>query len=571
MQPCGKQEPVIGPSTGPMRCGVGPLTMPAPDDAATRQMSTHTPEIGKHTTISGRAVKHSYGPADLAEFDYAAMLGDPGHWPFTRGVHKDMYRGRLWTMRQFAGFGSARQTNERFKFLLSRGQTGLSTAFDLPTLMGRDSDDPMSCGEVGRCGVAIDSLADFETLFDGIKLSDVSVSMTINAPAAIVLAFYIATADKQGVARDKLRGTCQNDIFKEFHAQNEVYFPPVESLRLVVDTIDFCAKELPQYNPVSISGYHIREAGATAGQELAFTLCDGLYYTQASIERGLDVDSFASRLSFFFNAHNDFFEEIAKYRAARRLWAWYMKNRFHAKNERSMWLRFHAQTAGCSLYAKQPYVNLMRVAYQAMAAALGGCQSLHTNSMDETICLPTERAVTLALRTQQVLAYETGVTNTADPLGGSYFVESLTNQLEAEAREYIRQIDAMGGMIAAIESGYVRKEIADAAYRYSAAVQRGDKVLVGVNKYVEADEKQIDLLKIGQDVEEEVRANLRRVKQKRDSSAVQAALRRITADAHEKRNVMPALIDGAKTYATVGEMMGALEQSLGRFDPGQMQ
>jgi methylmalonyl-CoA mutase N-terminal domain/subunit len=545
--------------------------MPTPDDVADRPMSPHTPEIGPHTTISGRPVKQSYGPADLGEFDYAAMLGDAGHFPLTRGVHQDMYRGRLWTMRQFAGFGSARQTNERFKFLLSRGQTGLSTAFDLPTLMGRDSDDPMSLGEVGRCGVAVDTLADFETLFDGIRLSDVSVSMTINAPAAIVLAFYIATADKEGVPRGELRGTCQNDIFKEFHAQNEVYFPPVESLRLVVDTIEFCATELPQYNPVSVSGYHIREAGSTAGQELAFTLCDGLYYAQASMERGLDVDSFASRLSFFFNAHNDFFEEIAKYRAARRLWAWYMKHRLGAKSERSMWLRFHAQTAGCSLYSKQPYVNLMRVAYQAMAAVLGGCQSLHTNSMDETICLPTEPAVTLALRTQQVLAYETGVTHTADPLGGSFFVESLTNQLEAEAREYIRQIDEMGGMIAAIESGYVRKEIADAAYRYSAAVRRGDKVLVGVSKYVEEEGAPIESLKIGQDVEDEVQANLRQVKQRRDAAAVQAALRRITADAREGRNVMPALIDGAKTYATVGEMMGALEQSLGRFDPGQMQ
>jgi len=425
---------------------------------------------------------------------------------------------------------------------------------------------------VGRCGVAIDTLADFEVLFEGIKLNDVSVSMTINAPAAIVLAFYIATADKQDVPRGDLRGTCQNDIFKEFHAQNEVYFPPVESLRLVVDTIEFCAEELPQYNPVSISGYHIREAGSTAGQELAFTLCDGLYYTQACIERGLDVDSFAPRLSFFFNAHNDFFEEIAKYRAARRLWAWYMKNRFGTNSERSMWLRFHTQTAGCSLYSKQPHVNLMRVAYQAMAAVLGGCQSLHTNSMDETVCLPTEQAVTLALRTQQVLAHETGVTNVVDPLGGSYFIESLTDQLEAEAREYISHIDEMGGMIAAIEAGYVRKEIAEAAYRYSAAVQRGDKVLVGVTKYVEEEEeKSIELLKITQVVEDEVKAFLKQTKARRDDAAVQAALRRITADAAARKNVMPALIEGAKVYASVGEMMGALESALGRFDPGQMQ
>jgi methylmalonyl-CoA mutase N-terminal domain/subunit len=535
------------------------------------RVSTHPGEIGPHTTISGRPVEPSYGPADTAELDYETRLGDPGSYPFTRGVHKDMYRGRLWTMRQFAGFGSAKQTNERFKFLTARGQTGLSTAFDLPTLMGRDSDDPMSCGEVGRCGVAVPSLADMETLFDEIRLSDVSVSMTINAPAAILLAFYISVADKQGVPRDALRGTCQNDIFKEFHAQNEVVFPPAESLKLVVDTIEFCERELPQYNPVSISGYHIREAGSTAGQELAFTLCDGLYYVQACVDRGMDVDAFAPRLSFFFNAHNDFFEEIAKYRAARRLWAWYMKERFGAKHERSMWLRFHTQTAGCSLYARQPHVNLMRVAYQAMAAVLGGCQSLHTNSMDETICLPTEEAVTLALRTQQVLAYETGVTSTVDPLAGSYFVESLTNQLEAEAREYIDHIDQMGGIIAAIESGYIRKEIAEAAYKYSAAVERGDKVIVGVTKYHEDDGQQIDMLKIGDDVETEVVANLKATKDKRDEAAVQAALQRITADAEADRNVMPALIDGAKTYATVGEMMGALERTLGRFDPGQMQ
>ena len=550
------------------RCGAR-ATMLAIKPAETGESDSRG-EIGPHTTISGRPLKPFYGPADISGKDYSARLADPGYYPFTRGVHKDMYRGRLWTMRQFAGFGSARQTNERFKFLMSRGQTGLSTAFDLPTLMGRDSDDQLATGEVGRCGVAIDSLADFETLFGGIRLSDVSVSMTINAPAAIVLAFYIATADKQGVKRTDLRGTCQNDIFKEFHAQNEVVFPPAESLRLVVDTIEFCARELPQYNPVSVSGYHIREAGSTAGQELAFTLCDGLYYVQACVERGMEVDSFAHRLSFFFNAHNDFFEEIAKYRAARRLWASYMKDRFGARNERSMWLRFHTQTAGCSLYSKQPEVNLMRVAYQAMAAVMGGCQSLHTNSMDETICLPTEHAVTLALRTQQVLAFETGVTSVADPLGGSYFVEALTDQLEAEARRYINRIDEMGGMISAIENGYVRREIADAAYKYAAAVERKDKIVVGVNEYVEEDEKEIDLLKIGQDIEAEVLANLKATRQRRDPAAVKAAMKRITDDARNERNVMPALIEGAKAYATVGEMMKALEEALGRFDPGQM-
>ncbi len=527
-------------------------------------------EIGPHTTISGLPVEPVYRPDDMAETEYGTNLGDPGQFPFTRGVHPEMYRKRLWTMRQFAGFGSARQTNERFKFLLSKGQTGLSTAFDLPTLMGRDSDDPLSLGEVGRCGVAVDTLADFEVLFDGICLRDVSVSMTINAPAAIVLAFYIATADKQGVERSALRGTCQNDILKEFHAQNEFIFPPAESVELVTDTIEFCAREMPQYNPVSVSGYHIREAGSTAAQELAFTLGDGLHYCQQAVDRGLDIDSFAPRISFFFNSHNDFFEEIAKFRAARRLWAHYMRDRFGARNERSMWLRFHAQTAGCSLYSKQPYVNLMRVAYQAMAAVLGGCQSLHTNSMDETICLPTEQAVTLALRTQQVLAYETGVTSSADPLGGSYLVETMTNQLEAEARDYIETIEAMGGMIGAIETNYIRREIADAAYRYSEAVERGDKKLVGVTDFVDSDEDPIELLKIGDETERQVVAQLGAVKAQRDEDIVSAALRRITEEARARRNVMPALIEGAKAYATVGEMVGALEAALGRFDTGQV-
>lgn len=536
----------------------------------TQQLSNHPGEIGPHTTMSGRPLDVTYRPEDIAEVDYDTHLGDPGQYPFTRGVHAEMYRKRLWTMRQFAGFGSARQTNERFKFLLSRGQTGLSTAFDLPTLMGRDADDELSVGEVGRCGVAISSLADFETLFDGINLGGVSVSMTINAPAAILLAFYIATADKQGVKRDQLRGTCQNDILKEFHAQNEFVFPPAESVKLVVDTIEFCQNELPQYNPVSISGYHIREAGSTAGQELAFTLGDGLHYVQACIDRGLDVDDFANRLSFFFNSHNDFFEEIGKFRAARRLWAWYMKERFGAQKERSMWLRFHAQTAGCSLYSKQPHVNLMRVAYQAMAAVMGGCQSLHTNSMDETVCLPTEHAVTLALRTQQVLACETGVANVVDPLGGSYFVESMTNQLEAEAREYIEDIDEMGGMIAAIENGYVRREIADAAYKYNKAVERGDKKLVGVTDYTDDDGPQIELLKIGNDTEKAVIEGLQALKKKRSIAEVQSALKKITAEAKADRNVMPALIDGAKAYCTVGEMMKALEEALGRFDTGQI-
>ena len=535
-----------------------------------RHASIHPGDIGPHTTISGRPLDSVYGPADVAEIDYAEHLADPGQYPFTRGVHPDMYRTRLWTMRQFAGFGSARDTNERFKFLLSRGQTGLSTAFDLPTLMGRDCDDPLCMGEVGRCGVAVSSLADFETLFDGINLGDVSVSMTINAPAAILLAYYIATADKHGVPRDKLRGTCQNDILKEFHAQNEFVFPPAESVRLVIDTIEFCQDELPQYNPVSISGYHIREKGSTAGQELAFTIGDGVAYVEACLARGMDVDAFAPRLSYFFNSHNDFIEEIAKFRAARRLWARLMKERFGAKNERSMWCRFHAQTAGCSLYSKQPHVNLMRVAYQAMAAVLGGCQSLHTNSMDETVCLPTEHAVTLALRTQQVIACETGVTNVADPLGGSYAIEALTNELEAEAREYIEHIDEMGGMIEAVHSGYVRREIEDAASRYAAAVERGDKKLVGVTDYTDDDGPGVELLKIGPDVEAEVIAKHQAAKARRDDSAVPAALARITEDAANERNIMPALIEGSKAYATVGEMMAALEESFGRYDSGQL-
>lgn len=534
------------------------------------QLTPQLGEIGPNTTISGHPVKTAYGPDELTDLNYERDLGDPGEFPFTRGVHKEMYRKRLWTMRQFAGFGSASQTNERFKFLLSRGQTGLSTAFDLPTLMGRDCDDPLSLGEVGRCGVAVSSLADFETLFDGINLGDVSVSMTINAPAAIMLAFYIATADKQGVARSQLRGTCQNDILKEFHAQNEVYFPPAESVGLVLDTIEFCAKELPQYNPVSVSGYHIRERGSTAGQELAFTLGDGLHYVEESIKRGVDVDDFAPRISFFFNSHNDFFEEIAKFRAARRMWAHFMRDRCGAKNERSMWLRFHAQTAGCSLYSKQPYVNLMRVAYQAMAAVLGGCQSLHTNSMDETLCLPTEDAVTLALRTQQVLAYETGVTNTADPLGGSFFVESMTNDIEAQAREYIDHIDSLGGMVAAVEEGYIRREIEDAAFKYSMAVERGDKKLVGVTDFVQEDEPPIELLKISHETELAVIEHQKKVKSQRSIAAVTAALKEITATAKAGRNVMPSLIDGAKAYCTVGEMMQALESALGRYDTGQL-
>jgi methylmalonyl-CoA mutase N-terminal domain/subunit len=479
-----------------------------------------------------------------------------------------MYRARLWTMRQFAGFGTADQTNERFKYLLGRGQTGLSTAFDLPTLMGRDSDDPLAAGEVGKCGVAVDTLADMRRLFDGIDLGGVSVSMTINAPAVILLAMYVAVADEQGVARDRLRGTCQNDILKEFHAQNEFVFPPAASTKLVVDTIEFAARDLPQYNPVSISGYHIREAGSTAAQELAFTLADGIAYTQAAIDRGLDVDAFAPRLSFFFNCHNDFFEEIAKYRAARRLWATIMRDRFGAKNERSSWLRFHAQTAGCTLYGVQPHVNLMRVAYQAMAAALGGCQSLHTNSMDETLALPSEEAVTLALRTQQVLAYETGVTNTVDPLGGSYFVETLTDELQRDAEALIAEIDELGGVLPAIDAGFFRRQIADAAYRDAQAFDRGQRIAVGVNAFVQEDEHALDLLKIEPAVETEQCASLAVVKRARDDAAVRAALDGVTQAARQGDNVVEPIITAVKTLATVNEIMSALEVVYGRYDGG---
>src|SRR5215510_11961072 len=448
------------------------------------------------TTVSSVPVEPLYTADSLGDFDPDADLGYPGQYPFTRGVHASMYRSRLWTMRQFAGFGTARQTNERFKFLLEKGQTGLSTAFDLPTLMGLDSDDPRSLGEVGRLGVAVDSLDDVQQLFDGIDLSKVSVSMTINAPAIVVMAYFLANARDHGVNWKLLRGTIQNDILKEFHAQNEVVFPPEPSVRLVVDLIEYCTKHAPQWNTVSISGYHIREAGSTAAQELAFTLADGRHYVEQTLARGLAVDDFAPRLSFFFNAHNDLFEEIAKYRAARALWAELMRDHYGAKLHASWKLRFHAQTAGCSLQAQQPEGNLIRVAVQALAAVLGGCQSLHTNSMDETLALPSEHAVTLALRTQQVIAHETGVTNTVDPLGGSYFIEALTRAMRPDALAYFDRIESGGGMISAIETGFFRKEIADAAFVYQQEVDARRKLIVGVNAFVEPDEKPIETLVI---------------------------------------------------------------------------
>src|SRR5947207_3114294 len=494
------------------------------------------------TTVSSVPIDALYTPESLYGFDPETDLGYPGQYPFTRGVHASMYRSRLWTMRQFAGFGTARQTNERFRFLLQKGQTGLSTAFDLPTLMGLDSDDPKSFGEVGRLGVAVDTLDDMAELFGGIDLADVSVSMTINAPAIVVMAFYLANAADRGIDWRKLRGTLQNDILKEFHAQNEFVFPPEPHVRLVADVIEFCARQVPQWNTVSISGYHIREAGSTAAQELAFTLADGFHYVDTCLARGLDVDAFAPRLSFFFNAHNDVFEEVAKYRAARVLWAEALREKYGAKKESSWKLRFHAQTAGCSLQDKQPEVNLIRVAYQALAAVLGGCQSLHTNSMDETLALPSEHAVTLALRTQQVLAYETGVTNTVDPLGGSYFVEALTRQMREEARKYFQQIEDLGGMIAALETGFFRREIAEAAFAYQREVDAKRKLIVGVNAFVEPEAKPIQTLVIDETVEKEQVASLRRVKAQRDAAAVARSLAEVRRVAATKENLMPTFV-----------------------------
>jgi methylmalonyl-CoA mutase N-terminal domain/subunit len=518
------------------------------------------------TTVSSVPIEALYTPESLNGFDYETDLGYPGQYPYTRGVHASMYRSRLWTMRQFAGFGTPAHTNERFKFLLEKGQTGLSTAFDLPTLMGLDSDDPRAHGEVGRLGVAVSTLDDLHRLFEGIDLSQVSVSMTINAPAIVIMAFFLANAEDEGVDWTKLRGTLQNDTLKEFHAQNEFVFPPEPSVRLVVDVIEFCTKHVPQWNTVSISGYHIREAGSTAVQELAFTLADGLHYVEQGIARGLDVDDFAPRLSFFFNAHNDVFEELAKYRAARAIWADVMRNKYGARNENSWKLRFHAQTAGCSLQDKQPEVNLIRVAYQALAAVLGGCQSLHTNSMDETLALPSEHAATLALRTQQVLAYETGVTNTVDPIGGSYFVEALTKQMEQEARTYFDRIEQLGGMISALERGFFRREIADAAFVYQREIDAKRKLIVGVNAFQETDEKPIETLVIDDHVEKEQIGSLREIKTKRDPRAVEKSLAEVRRVAATTDNLMPALIAAARAHSTVGEIMNTLADIFGRYD-----
>ncbi|NLH48490.1 MAG: methylmalonyl-CoA mutase family protein [Myxococcales bacterium] len=523
------------------------------------------------TTLSDLPVDPLYTPEDLPDFDYHRDLGQPGDYPYTRGIHNTMYRGRTWTMRQFSGFGTAKETNERYKYLLANGTTGLSVAFDFPTLYGRDSDDPRSRGEVGKCGVAIDTLADMEQLFSGIPLDQITTSMTINPPAPILLAMYLAVAEKQGVSWDKVGGTIQNDMLKEYIAQKTWIYPPEPSLKIIVDVMKFTAEKVPNWNTISISGYHIREAGSTAVQELAFTLCDGMTYVKAAIAAGMDPDVFAPRLSFFFNAHSDFFEEIAKYRAARRIWSRFMKEEIGAKNPRSWLLRFHTQTAGCSLTAQQPLINIVRTTIQALAAVIGGTQSLHTNSLDETLALPTEQAVTVALRTQQILAEESGVANVIDPLGGSYFVESLTNRLEADALEYIRKIDEMGGMIRAIERGYPQREISNAAYHYQQQVDKNEKTIVAVNKFATEEAINIDTLYIDEAIEKRQVENLQRVRENRDNEAVAKNLRALKETAVNGGNLMPAILDCVRSYASLGEIINRLREVFGEYsDPAYL-
>ncbi len=529
-------------------------------------LSSAPERLNEFTTVSGRKIERLYTPVDLGNFDYMRELGFPGEYPFTRGIHPTLYRGKLWTMRQFSGFGTPEDTNKRYKYLLSQGQTGLSVAFDLPTLMGVDGDHPLAKGEIGKCGVAVYTLRDMEILFDGIPLDKISTSMTVNAPAAVLWAMYIAVGEKQGVPKIMLRGTIQNDILKEYIAQKEYVFPPNPSMKLVIDTFEYGSKEVPQWNTISISGYHIREAGATAVQELAFTLRDGIEYVEWAIKRGLDVDEFAPRLSFFFNSHNDFFEEIAKFRAARRMWAKIMRERFKAKNPRSWWLRFHTQTSGVSLMAQQPYNNIVRVAIQALAAVLGGTQSLHTNSMDETYALPSEQAVTIALRTQQILAFESGVANTIDPLGGSYFVESLTNRIEEDAWEYIRKIDEMGGMVKAIELGYPQREIQESSYWYQKAVERKEKIIVGVNEFVMEEKEKIPILYIDESVAEKQLQRLKEVKKERNSSRVKETLSNLKKAVSDDENLMPYILDCVKAYCTLGEIMDTLREMWGTYN-----
>jgi len=515
---------------------------------------------------SGTQIKRLYTPEDIETMDYMRDVGFPGEYPFLRGVHATMYRGKLWTMRMFSGFGTAADTNQRFKYLLKEGETGLSTAFDYPTIMGYDSDHSMARGEVGICGVAIASLRDMETLFDGIPLEKVTTSMTINVPAPMLLAMYISVGDKQGVPREKLGGTTQNDNLKEFFAQKLCIFPPKASVKLTTDVIEYCARHLPRWNPVSISGYHIREAGATALQELAFTIYDGISYVESTLERGLKVDDFAYRLSFFFASHNDFFEEVAKFRAARRLWAKLMKERFHAKSSRSMWMRMHVQTSGCTLTPQQPLNNIMRTTMQGLSAVLGGTQSLHTNSFDEALCLPTEEAVRVALRTQQVIAHESGVTNTVDPLAGSYYVEALTNEMEQGAWDYIRKIDDMGGAIPAIEKGFFQKEIADSAYRYQREVDEKKRVIVGMNDYKnEGGECPVEILRVDPKVEVAQVASLQKLRRERDNKKSKAALDKLHDAADKDENLMPTIIEAVKAHATLGEITEVLRKVYGEY------
>jgi len=518
------------------------------------------------TTISGRPIERLYTEDDLAGFDYARDLNNPGEFPYTRGIHPTGYRGRLWTMRQFAGFGTPEETNQRYKQLLAAGGTGLSVAFDLPTLMGRDPDHDLSLGEVGKCGVSIASLADMERLFDGISLGDITTSMTINSPAPMIFAMYLVVGEKQGADWKKMSGTIQNDILKEFIAQKEYIYPPRPSMRLITDVFGFCAKDVPRWNTISVSGYHIREAGATALQELAFTLRDGIEYVQYGIDAGLDVDDFVPRISFFFNAHSDFFEEIAKYRAARKIWAEVMRDRFGAKDERSWKLRFHTQTAGVSLTAQQPYNNVVRTALQALGAVLGGTQSLHTNSLDEALALPTAEAATLALRTQQIIAHESGVTNVVDPLGGSYFLEKLTRDMEQGAKEYFATIDRMGGMVEAVEQGYPQREIAESAYRFQQAVEAKDKTIVGVNDYVVDEETPVPTLYIDETTAERQIGRLRELRESRDNGRVRQALDELRRTAEGTGNTMYALLDCVRAYATVGEMCDALREVWGEYE-----
>ncbi|MDQ3193819.1 MAG: methylmalonyl-CoA mutase family protein [Bacteroidota bacterium] len=521
----------------------------------------------KFTSLSGRKVEIGYTPEDVKETNYYNEVGYPGEYPYTRGIHHNMYRGKIWTMRQFAGFGTPEDTNQRFKYLLEHGQTGLSTAFDLPTLMGWDSDAPLAEGEVGICGVAISSLQDMEILFEGIPLDKVSTSMTINSPAIMVYAFYLAVAEKQGVPFSKLRGTLQNDILKEYIAQKEYIYPPKQSMRIITDMIEYSMKEVPQFNPVSVSGYHIREAGSTAVQELAFTLADGFAYIEDCIARGMNVDEFAPRISHFFNSHLDFFEEIAKFRAARRIYAKRMKNKYGAKNPKSWQLRFHTQTAGCSLTAQQPENNIVRTAIEALAAVLGGTQSLHTNSMDETLALPSDKAVKIALRTQQIIAYEHEVTNVADPLGGSYYVEKLTDDMEAEAEKYFDMIDSQGGVVACIENGFFQREIADAAYRYQIELDKKEKIVVGINGFVEAEEKiDIPILYISKDVEEKQVKRLKEMKASRNNDDVINSLTALKKSAEDGSNMMPLVLDCARKYVTLGEMCHELKEVFGVYE-----